>query len=117
MSNALDDLIEKVEGGKATHADFQAAAYVLEGFHGRAQEAYEEHCLTAACVVHEEMLPDWEWEVSNHGGTEGRSAVQLQVKGDPQDREWVWGIDAIPARAWLIAILKAMKEGKDDGSL
>jgi len=103
QADALRALIEAVEADKGSRNGFLS---VLDGDHAAyAWDAYR-GSLDAAKALHEALLPGWDWEaLSNTGGTEGRANVVIELKNDPN--EWKRGVDADPARAWLIAILRA----------
>lgn len=104
---ALDTLIAAVESGgnaiqhniyvKAAHAFTPEDAYGKCTFHDVAQAFYGS--LDASKALHEALLPGWGWTVSADGSS---------VYGD--DPKVYDGDDArSPARAWLIAILKAYR--------
>ncbi|MFG6660046.1 hypothetical protein [Sulfitobacter sp. 915] len=106
MSNALDDLIAAVEAGEAPpiygRADpcglGQGRIYLQDAFNGS---------LDAARALHEAALPQWDWSIHDC------QAFLRTGSADYDDEVVVEGINAEPARAWLLAILRAMKEGKD----
>lgn len=101
MSNALDDLIAKVEADSGeTYNAFEA---VFDNMGDAAHRAYS-GSLDAALALHNAVLP-------GHGATV-RMDGTAQLFRD-SDGERFTAVCDDPARAWLIAILKAMKEGKD----
>ena len=59
--------------------------------------------LDAAKALHEAVLPGWRWAIAE-GATGCRAAVQASY-GSPEDE----GISTCPARAWLLAILHALR--------
>jgi len=102
---ALQDLLEKVERGEASTMAFEDA-----GFDGWAELAYH-GSLDAARELHEAVLPGWKW--SAHEPRPGLVRVSVSewspLRPMPNTAEY-----SIPARAWLIAILRALiaKEGE-----
>ncbi|MFG6573170.1 hypothetical protein ACGYLO_16375 [Sulfitobacter sp. 1A13353] len=102
MSNALDDLIAAVEAN-----DWQdmALAYALKGVNPtHVRHAYK-GSLDAAKALHEAALPGWEWELH-------QSASILWRDSDTENA--ILQFNDTPARAWLLAILRAMKEQASD---
>lgn len=106
MTDALDKLIEAVEAG--THAEdihwrVYAAAVGVDLW-DKAKSAAN-GSLDAAHALHKAVLPEWDWDVNNWSG-----AGVHPPKGVEGD--WVFGNADTPARAWLLAILRAMKESE-----
>jgi hypothetical protein len=97
---ALDALIAAVEAGSANMPIL--AAFDRAGIHG----AWKNHgykafsgSLDAALALHGALLPGWWWDVT----------VDYAISTDPTGRrEFVAGADN-PARAWLLATLKAYR--------
>jgi hypothetical protein len=95
---ALDALIAAVEAGNvgaglntaAVFGDNQTAMDAVDAFHGS---------LDAALALHSALLPGWWWDVT----------VDYAISTDPTGRrEFVAGADN-PARAWLLATIKACR--------
>lgn len=103
----LIKLIEAVEAGTATMNDF-AAVFPSESAYGKttwgtAHNAFAGD-LNAAKALHDALLPDHGWGAGPWG-----ARVWLysdHPKWDGSDRQEVEMVKA-PARAWLLAILKA----------
>jgi hypothetical protein len=114
--SALRELIEAVERGDATPAHFNTVWGYHQGRYvaGPGQWAHEAYGndLNAARALHEAVLPNadgWWW------------SVEHEDPEPPGFRAWVWNnrqplhkirVNALghdPARAWLLAILKAME--------
>lgn len=113
MSNALDDLIAAVEADLDI-AHHHAAVFPSEsaGGHCTWHDSHKASngSLDAALALHNAVLPGWSYYI---GWTTGEPKIVASVW--PRDTEWK-DYDATaenPARAWLLAVLKAMKEGKD----
>jgi hypothetical protein len=119
MSNALDDLIAAVEAGEW---DFRADGPARQVFPYRSASADDlgltaraafEGSLDAALALHNAVLPGWHWAIEDDDQAE---VFQDPVKGE--DGMYRPGPNALsgrcdktnPARAWLLAILRAMKE-------
>lgn len=106
----LDKLIDAVERGEATTWEFEK-----NGFYGWADLAYF-GSLDAAKALHDALLPGWWWAV---GTCRVSDDARVSPEGDdsvtPDGREWcdVTDVDmrppGNPARAWLLAILKAYR--------
>ena len=121
MSNALDDLIAKVEaGGEMERRSFRRLApegpYATEDEYSHwidvwlnAEKAYSGD-LNAALALHNAVLPGWDWRAE-----ENVNGYVSHI--GPAREEFMPSIMAVSfesaARAWLLAILRAMKEGKD----
>lgn len=108
---ALTDLLAKVEAGdnagfrKANRAVFstpcQDMALQLREEHSR--HAYK-GSLDAAMALHEAVLPNYNIGLMNKVNT-GKWSALVYPKG-PKIAEWV--DNETPARAWLMAIIKAL---------
>ena len=104
---ALQELLAKVEARTATPFD---PSFEFAFYHGArdmitkvkvADSAYHGD-MNAALALHNAVLPDWRWNVNN------------ELSSETADVNW-WGMRGEsgrclgnPARAWLIAILKAL---------
>lgn len=96
---ALRQLIEAVEAGTATILQFLTWRPGLAGTRKESQTMVRAYggSLDAAKALHEALLPGWDYIVSRaNGGL--TTHVQLEQEITFND---------CPARAWLIAILKA----------
>ena len=105
----LDHLIAKVEAGGVTELHFNAAAQVVGGeIYQWRKTAYEAYAgsLDAAKRLHEAVLPGWEWRL--------RDAGRAWVWRTLTDQKYSDGDTDITARAWLLAILRALKGAKHD---
>lgn len=96
--DALKDLLEKVEAGINGMWTFDAlgdesSGTALDAFHGS---------LDAAKALHEAVL-DYAWQIE----TFHLLGEVVLRRGRPIDRHYGFA-DGDPARAWLIAILKAL---------
>ena len=109
----LDDLIKVVEAGDdvlvlVVVRDMASAAHD-KGEHFHADDmlkAYYHKSLDAAKALHDALLPGWEWNIDAGDGAyvENRGDFGLEYSAD---------IPGMPARAWLLAILKAKQaEGR-----
>lgn len=105
--SALQELLAKVEAGEAEYSDFQAACYALEGYQGRAQEAYEEGCRTAAHVVHDALVPKWTRDV-DATAPEAGTDVSLWSPTTSGDDGRFTSTHEIEAVAHLLSILKVL---------
>lgn len=105
MSNALDDLIAAVEGGTWSFNGW--ADQPIDRKHmGKVDDAYN-GSLDAAKALHNAVLPGWTNNDHLRRGMRYTTFIGKSVEDEPVD-----AVSNDPARAWLIAILKAMKEGK-----
>ena len=112
---ALDELIDAVESGgdaiqhniyiKAAHAFPPENAYGEYTFHEVARAFYGS--LDAAKALHEALLPGWAWKIMTTNYPEKTSYV-VMLKGR-KVRDLMASGNQNPARAWLIAILKAYR--------
>jgi hypothetical protein len=103
---ALKDLLEKVEAGETvTPHDFIRTGIPLLRKHATDAWLAQANSLDAAMALHKAVLPGWRWSaVPNNGGV--RVGVWNTQAGSSY-RQATHTHD-IPARAWLIAILKAL---------
>lgn len=97
MTDALTRLANAVEAGTASTMGFEDA-----GFDGWAELAYF-GSLDAAKALHEAMLPDWWFAIQPTGATVGKMER-------PHDGNVFDGANQNPARAWLLAILRALAQ-------
>ena len=116
---ALQELLAKVDAGTVSHVgkkakwpdfDFEGKGYGYKVNENMARACVSENMarayngsLDAAKALHEAVLHEWEWQI-------GSEDAYLET-GDP-GKEWTFrtaSADNIdPARAWLIAIIKAL---------
>ena len=107
----LKQLADKVEAGECVWPDVRAVKPVLPwGVERRIIDAYD-GSLDAAKELHEAVLGDeMKWNIGEEAG---------RLQGDPSrwcvgifcyrtDRYIVWECLDCPARAWLLAILRAL---------
>ena len=123
----LDKLIAAVEAGEpiTTFTFYEA----LDEHHNRAFEAYAGD-LTSALRLHEALLPGWFSTITRLCGefdgdtktltpTDWRAEVSDGWRGRPDDDDpedhFQSADDAVPARAWLLAILRAVKAQQSPG--
>jgi hypothetical protein len=104
----LRKLIEAIQSGSIERHDLDAfiPALGLNIACNRAHAAYNGF-LDAAKGFHEELLPEWDWGVGFDKG-EATAGVALNAS----DGGFIEGRANNPARAWLIAILKAVEASK-----
>lgn len=103
---ALDELIAAASEGTIAHSDLDAFIPSL-GLTTQANDAHSAYkgSLDAAKALHEALLPGWVWKLESYDG------FSLAWVGPPSEmllREHETDINN-PARAWLIAILKAYR--------
>jgi len=120
--SALTRLAEKVEAGEATEYDFltwreglsgtrKESAIMLKAYNGS---------LNAAMALHEAVLPGWGvtslcqlWDVTPSGeyiGIGNDWSIELHhSNGDIQSHE-ACATASDPARAWLLAIIRALAQ-------
>lgn len=100
---ALDKLIAAVEGGIASEKDF----VILGCPNGMTWGWYAYNgSLDAAKALHDALLPGWGWLNGNNGSAcviSPDHILAMGIKGSANR------VDTTPARAWLIAILKAYR--------
>lgn len=111
----LDRLIEAVEAGDRDSflAIMRAMAEKLLDDGGRYWSVYDtkkafDGSLDAAKRLHDALLPGWVWNV-----VDSETTVWPAYPGDPKNYQDGYS-EGNPARAWLLAILRAVKarEGK-----
>lgn len=107
MSGALSKLIEAVATGQApTGLDVHRAdtghsdhiAMVLGAFNGS---------LDAAKALHEALLPGWTTVLGQNAHHGDWSAIVRLTEDGEITHEYYGGAEDAPARAWLLAILRA----------
>ena len=103
--SALDDLIKAAEDGarpwrEPDDSNWPYARFALEAFDGS---------LDAALRLHEALLPGWDYCIDYV--QRAKPLVYVQDDGGPAFD----GCADSPARAWLLAILRALKsqEGRE----
>lgn len=101
--SAITRLADKVEAGTATPADFVEKG-LMENISApkSAWKAYN-GSLDSAKALHEAMLPDWWFAIQPTGATVGKMER-------PHDGNVFDGANQNPARAWLLAILRALAQ-------
>lgn len=104
-AKALKALLSKIEAGDVSVNEWRSfsALESRRGVHvdrqtSDAMRAYN-GSLDAAKALHEAVLPDWTWNVWQSGA---------HVRPDPARIDGTPTDNAVPARAWLCAILKAL---------
>lgn len=103
----LARLIEAVEAGRWDHDAAAAWLWTKPGqIYGWAMEAFN-GSLDAAKWLHDALLPGWGWET----GINATFVSIAQVWKSGRDKAHA-GTSETPARAWLLAILRAM-EGRE----
>jgi len=119
---ALEALLEKVNAECFDPPDPFYPIWKYNDFMTAWEDAFGLSCLTggngfyaykgslnAAKALHDAVLPEWAWHVSSSG---------VAILDGPEFAMNVMGGRYAPARAWLIAILKALiaieKEQADD---
>lgn len=108
--NTLATLIEAVESGHDDEVDGLACAL----FHGSGQcrdvvSAYT-GSLDAALALHEVLLPGWHYRI-----TRGKHTPEAIVQRDILAGEYASAELELPARAWLLAVLRALAEKEEQG--
>ncbi len=107
---ALDELIAAVEAGDLTDVNRKLGAMFATDHSlawdwvSNVNSAFR-GSLDAANELHEALLPGWDWKVESYGGN------NFAFVGMPSEmlfRDPQTSLD-YPARAWLIAILKAYR--------
>ena len=117
---ALAELIEKVESGKT--AKVRVWYWAVGSRYSVASKAAAGY-LDAAKELHEAVLPGWHYSID--GMTEDGCEAEVFTPPEPAPKPWhcatiirhqhdaVLNTD-IPARAWLIAILRALYARETD---
>ena len=108
---ALAELITKVEAGEATypHGWTFYDVFPHDKNFARVQDSYN-GSLDAAKELHEAVLPGWRYMITH--GPSGDTVVVAERLGVDVDTIGV-ALDN-PARAWLLAILKALHSMEKD---
>ena len=108
--NALDELIEAVEAGddlpEIGHGYWQflpAGACIL------AARTYHDGSLDAALALHEALLPGWIARVTTGAAAAGVNYSHCTVEDWNEATEVDANNQPTPARAWLLAVLKAYR--------
>jgi len=102
---ALKDLLAKVEAGLDTAHD-HARAFPSESAYGHCTW-HDSHKasggdLNAAKSLHDAVLPGWKW------GRQWSCHMWVETDDMPGRSERHYGNVSDPARAWLIAVLRAL---------
>ena len=106
---SIAELIEAVEAGTATMRDFiDAFGGIPMGNDIEAYNAYN-GSLDAAKALHEALLPGWGWMLGDKGTACVIAPDHLYEKGV---RGNAVKSGLYPARAWLLAILRAKEAGQ-----
>lgn len=103
----LRKLIEAVQSGTAKATDFHCEPF-YSCRDGEYTSAVNTYCgdLNAAKALHEALLPEWEWTVHSNG----QAVVWPPGTIDEQNAGMIeTDIDGQPARALLLAILRAVR--------
>jgi len=109
MGDALTRLADAVEAGAATEADFDAAwPHAMNGEHYYAKTAYN-GSLDAAKALHDAELPAMFWNMG-HLDIPSLGYVCTVADGHFADSPSWRGYAMNPARAWLLAILRALAQ-------
>lgn len=100
--NALAALIEAVEGGSIApfYGEFRSALGAVLRAHG--VNAYD-GSLDAAKELHDALLPGWHYRI-----TRGKHTPEVIVQRDILAGEYASAELDLPARAWLLAVLRAL---------
>ena len=101
----LDKLIEAVEAGE--YSDGMFCPLFHRSGHCVNMEAAYLASLDAAKALHDALLPDWAWsiECENSADVWPRFRLESAIRA--------YADDGTPARAWLLAILKACRSQQD----
>lgn len=116
---ALDELIEAVETGTATEFQFHTWRPGLTGTIKESKTMWRAYhgSLDAALALHEALLPGWALErLTKWPGTNGQCTAYLWGTHERDGERWhnakdgrVDASTTTPARAWLLAILRAYR--------
>ena len=105
---ALAELIAKVEAGEVVQAIDARALWPEIGIWGEVCQA-SQGSLDAAKALHDAVLPGWDWDVGIFADVTPHfeaSVTQHNAYGDVSFA--AQGLANNPARAWLLAILRAL---------
>ena len=105
--DALTELLAKVEAGNFNWNAW-ATPPLNRALMGKVEDSYN-GSLDAGKALHEAVLPDYSWQLFEEDSGEFSSLVSKCDDPRVYQEEW----HAYPARAWLIAILKALIEGEN----
>lgn len=113
MTDALKALADKVEAGTLTYDDCLQLCDTFKGYHGRAFEAFE-GSLDAAKALMDAVLPGWGWRVDHKYGDGIPEKYEYKKFWVSAPGQWRRGhtanvVDGNEARAWLLAILRALQ--------
>ena len=108
MTDALKDLLAKVDAGDATRTEVEDAAIPAIGADRRFVDAGAAYngSLDAAKALHDAVLPGWTWELGTF--TQLATVYAPGYPGDDFDAPCYDSEHKVCSRAWLIAILKAL---------
>ena len=109
MTDALTRLADAVEAGTATSADFRAAFPAGNGHDSGAILAAYNGSLDAAKALHDAELPAMFWNMG-HLDIPNLGYVCTVADGHFPDSPSWRGFAATPARAWLLAIIRALAQ-------
>jgi hypothetical protein len=101
---SIAELIEAVEAGHDQRV--LELSYYFGGNYTHVIDAFR-GSLDAAMALHEALLPGWHWNIVLDAAT-----VWPKYPGDPTDAIDSDMIEGNPARAWLLAILRAKEAGQ-----
>jgi hypothetical protein len=110
--DALVELLDKVEAG-----NFKWNAWadppLDRALMGRVEDSYY-GSLDAAKALHEAVLQGWAWTKGFSIVDAGSTFITIFLEHEDDSKWEVFiGVDDNPARAWLIAILKALIAGEN----
>lgn len=103
----LDRLIEDVEAGNTPSAVRFAAAWPDAGHGGLNAYRAANGSLDAAVALKDALLPGWTWECGTL--SQAASVYPPSYPGENFDDECFSAEDATPARALLLAVLRAYR--------
>jgi hypothetical protein len=111
--DALTGLLAKVEAGiePSTSDVLSWLVEINDSESSSCPEVFPAYrgSLDAAKALHEAFLPEYSWQLFEEDSGEFSSLVSKRANPKVYKEEW----HALPARAWLIAILKALIAGED----
>jgi hypothetical protein len=111
---ALAALIEKVEAGEAVRSwDFHAMSDSSVDW-ANARKSHD-GSLDAAKALHEAVLPGWSYEARRSGFGNGQAMVWNPLRSPGHGNDIRADHDNCPARAWLLAILRALQAKEGEG--